>query len=414
MARRLPPQLCAKCKGYKKLCGLPTCPILERFRVHARIATDALRGGVNGATPPSVIVGEAGYPNVPLLYHIPPGKRGRQAEYHDAPQLWAEKKESLRRIVLLRSSMIAAAERHNALKPEDLYSREISVAAISAKPVDTEAVLEKRPVPSLRFDGMLAPLPPSAPAKELKISSNPVPPKPLEKRIWDDAPSAETVEELYRDGVSIYTIISAMSLGMIGRLRSRRLVPTRWAITAVDSIISTRLLRKLRSRDIIDYYEVYYGSYLGNHFTVILLPHHYIAEMIEVWHPLTPWTRTARQPIIYHIHEYTSLRQSLLDGGYMAARLAIAEHLARRRRQAAVIILREITRDYYAPVGNWHIRETVRHALQAGPIYRGTSLEEAMQVAAKHARSRAAVNALHESRLLRRVRATRSLDHYLA
>ena len=29
---RISAELCVRCKGYKRLCGLPYCPLMERFR----------------------------------------------------------------------------------------------------------------------------------------------------------------------------------------------------------------------------------------------------------------------------------------------------------------------------------------------------------------------------------------------
>jgi Uncharacterized conserved protein len=51
----------------------------------------------------------------------------------------------------------------------------------------------------------------------------------------------------------------------------------------------------------------------------------------------------------------------------MAARVGVLEGLIKMKRQAKVIIIREITKDYYAPLGNWHIRETVRRAMSCKP-----------------------------------------------
>ncbi len=413
MGRRVPPSLCARCKGYKRLCGLPFCPILERFRAHAATLTRLGSRDVKGSTPPSVIVGERGYPRVPVLYGIPPGVSGSEARLYDDPERWARERRPLRSIVELRSSIVAGVDRFPVERPEKLYEAEISVAAVSEKPVDSEAILEKPPTPSLRFDGMLTPQGPTAPAREIKVESNPRLPRPLEKRIWDDARSTELMIELYREGVPVYTIISALSLGLLGRARSRRLVPTRWAISAVDQTLGDWMLHRVRVMDALGAYEVYHASYLGNRFTIILIPGGYEAEMIEVWHPLTPWTRTAAKPVVYTVTEAPSLRTSVMDGGYLAARLAVAEHLYHRRRQAAVLILREITRDYYAPVGNWHIRETVRRALSRGPVGRFSSLEEALQAAAGYAMAPEAREALTRSRLARRKRSQHRLDRYL-
>ena len=412
MGRRIPPSLCARCKGYKKLCGLPSCPILERFRVHASIAPRAQGGEVEGDTPPSVVVGEKGYPRVPLLYGIPPGVHGDEARFHDDPPGWASRRVRLRDIIRLRSSMLAGIVKAEVSRPERLYEAEISLAAVSEKPVDTEAVLASKPMPRLRFDGLLAPQGPSAPAARLRVASNPRVPRPLEKRIWDDALSSRLLVEAYQEGASVYSLVSALSLGLLGRMRSRRLVPTRWAITAVDQTISDHLLHRVRSRDTIGGYEVYHGGYLGNYFTVVLMPGQYKAEMIEVWYPLTPWTRSAKEPIVYRIKEHTSLKQSVMDGGYIAARLAVAEHLHRRGRQARVLIIREITRDYYAPVGNWHIRETMRRTLASRPeTY--SSLEEALAAAASKLRSATARREAEHSSLVREERGRTTLDMFI-
>ncbi len=413
MGRRIPPSLCARCKGYKRLCGLPTCPILERFRVHAGVAPRVQEGRVEGDTPPSILVGEAGYPRVPLLYHIPPGVHGEEARRHDDPKRWAAERLPLRDILRYRSGMVAGVSRFDARRPERLYELELSLAAVSEKPVDSEASLEKPPVPTLRFDGILAPQGPSAPARSIRVASNPKPPRLLEKRIWDDARSSDVLVELYMAGVDVYTLTPALSLGLLGRLRSRRLVPTRWAITAVDSTIASWLLHRVRSYDTIDSYEVYHGGHLGNYFTVILAPGSYEAELIEVWHPLTPWTRDAKQPIVYHIRETPSLKTNIMDGGYEAVRIAVAEHLYRRRRQAKAIIVREITREYYAPVGNWHIRETMRRILSGPPLARSDTLEQALSEAAKKLRSREAREALLKASLTRKARSQLSLDRFL-
>ncbi|RUM48227.1 MAG: hypothetical protein DSY37_00130 [Hyperthermus sp.] len=411
MGRVIPPSLCARCKGYKRLCGLSSCPILERFRAQVRAVSGVSGRRLEGSSPPSVVVGESGYPKVPLLYSVPPGVSGDRARVFDDPPGWFSRRASLAEILRYRSSLVSGVLRVDARSPEKLYELEVSLAAVSASPVDTEALLEHPPLPALRFDGLLAPQGPSAPARTVKIFSNPRLPRALEKRIWDDARASDIVVEAYRDGASIYSIISALSLGLIGRLKSRRLVPTRWAITAVDNIISTTLLHKVRAFPEINQVEVYHGSYLGNHYTIILLPGTYSAELIEVWHPLTPWTRHAREPVTYRVIERVSLRQNIMDGGFMAIRLGLAEQLYRRRRQARALIVREITRDYYAPLGNWHIRETIRKILLDKPqVY--DSVEEALKQASKFL-STTARGSLTQSILLKEEKSMVKLDKFL-
>ncbi|HIP74663.1 MAG TPA: hypothetical protein EYH13_00590, partial [Thermococcus paralvinellae] len=51
-------RLCALCKGRKLLCGRPTCPILERFRVVKSVKRVVNRRKIFGSSPPSIFVGE--------------------------------------------------------------------------------------------------------------------------------------------------------------------------------------------------------------------------------------------------------------------------------------------------------------------------------------------------------------------
>lgn len=53
-----------------------------------------------------------------------------------------------------------------------------------------------------------------------------------------------------------------------------------------------------------------------------------------------------------------------VTGAYYAARLSVLEHLLSRDRQAAAFVHREITEDYWAPLGVWVIREAVKNAMQ--------------------------------------------------
>jgi DNA repair protein NreA len=69
---------------------------------------------------------------------------------------------------------------------------------------------------------------------------------------------------------------------------------------------------------------------------------------------------------------------SSLAGGYYAARLASLERLAAMGRQASVLAVREITEDYWAPLGVWVVREVARKAMRAEPKKFAT-LNEALE-----------------------------------
>jgi hypothetical protein len=377
---RIPPELCTRCKGYKRLCGLPRCPILESFRAQVSVYLK-LRGlTASGSTPPSMLVGEYGYPRVNVYYMIPVDVYGENAKIYEDPVVWATRRLSLDDIVRLRSELLSARLEMPVHEPERLYESEVGLAGVSEKPVDSEAELEKAPIPNLRFDGVTKPLGPRAPARRIRISSNPKLNPVVEKIIHDDLDAMSSVEELYKSGVDIYTIQRLLSLGFLGKRFRRRLVPTRWAITAVDDMVSRVLRRELRDRPEVQDTRVYYNEYLGNRFLIVVKPGPGAFEWIEVWQPRSLWVRETSNPVVWRVEENALGETTAVDGGFSAARLAVLEALAEEGRRGDVIIVREITPAYYAPVGNWHIRETVRRAVKLKPIAVNPTRRELLEI----------------------------------
>jgi len=374
--------VCIKCKGYKKLCGLSSCPLLERYRIHLNAIKNVKRMEVEGSTPPSLIVGEHNYPKVNVLLQVPPNVKGNRAKIFDSPSTWWGKL-SLEEIIKLRSSLIALSMKADVNNPWKLYDKEISLSAISSKPVDLEARLRKRPKPILSFDSILTPIGPKALPEKLTITSNPKIERVVEKVIWDDMKAYEAVWELFQYNVDFYTIVRCLSLGLLGRIRSRRLVPTRWAITAVDTIISSRILKILKSFKQVNEHYVGVIEYLGNRFGIILYPSSHELLWIEIWHPSSLWVRKSQKPIIVVNKERANGKPKYIDGGYMAAKTGILQCLLKTKRQAGIIVFREVLPSYYAPVGNWHIRMSSKKALEL-KLRKVESLNEAFAEVGKY------------------------------
>jgi len=361
--RKIPAELCVKCKGSKYLCGLQYCPIIERFRSFVGVLQriDVTEKKVDGSSPPSVLVGERGYPKVRLMFNVPPNVFGDEAKNYENPSGWWGR-QTLYDIISYRSGLLSAVKTHEITDPWSLYEKEISISAISEKPVRYDVSLLSTPDVRLKFDGIVMPRGPSAPAQEIKINDNSSPSKKLEKLIFDDMRASEAIINAYLNGEDVYKLTSAMSLGLLGLKKNRKLVPTRWAITSVDSIIGSYLLSKVKENTRwVDSVEVYHASYLGNYFHVLLYPSNYHSSWIEIWYPFSLWSY---ETTIVELNENYWGNYDFMDGGYMAARLAVLEKMNRDKIQSGFIIIREITKEYYAPVGNWHIRETVRKAME--------------------------------------------------
>lgn len=368
-------KICIQCKGYRRLCGLSRCPIVSSSIYRSKTVSLLVKGVVEGSTPPTLIVGETGYPNVRLYIGIPPGVKGDKASFYDNPSEWFGKL-SLEDVINLRSCLVLnATPKLNVYAVPKTVDRDILFASISLKPVDAEAVVEKYIRRSLTLDPLLPPLGPSVLIKNIKVIGNPSIHRSLEKVVDDDLKASKAVLTLYKDGVDFYSIVRAFSLGLLGSLRSRKAVPTRWSITAIDQIIGNNLLSSVNLRPSISDVLVFYSEYMYNRYVVVLAPGPYKGLWIEVWHPssvFNPGTRTEYLVVEEHpVGSYT-----YMDGGYLAARTSVAEYLYKIGRKAKVLILREILPQYVYTVGSWQIRLNVKHALEKGPILRNPSAGE--------------------------------------
>ena len=184
----------------------------------------------------------------------------------------------------------------------------------------------------------------------------------IERVFYDrDLAASDAVLNLYRADVEISRIQRCFSIGMFGK--HRYLVPTRWSITATDSIISKSLADDILDHSFIDSYRIFNYAHLGNKFVVILFPHRWLYEMIEAWYS---------DGVLGFGSDYEDARgishPPTIAGAYFAAKLGVLEYLHSIQRQAGVLILREISPEYALPVGVWQVREGIRSAMQQKPI----------------------------------------------
>ena len=368
------PDLCVKCKGHRLLCGLRKCPLLVSYIRRVSIYSKVSKGVVDGSTPPSLVVGEYGYPQVNVYLGLPVGVHGEDAKFFDDPYSW-HLKLGLEDIIELRSSMAMVCVPKVSVDGVDkLYENEVGLASISTKPVDTEAAIEKV-YNRISFDYLLPPTGPKAIAKSVKVIGSPSIPRKLEQIIFDDVKASQAIVELYKNGVDFYTIVRALSIGFLGDRKRRRLVPTRWAITAVDEAIGRSILESIRLSKQLSQVLVFYGEYLYNRYIVILAPGPYKAMWIEIWHPKAVYN-PGETTQYFEVREYKPNKFTSMDGGFIAARTSVLEYLGSVNRQAKVVILREILPQYIYPVGSWQIRQTVKYALSKEPVLRNPTENE--------------------------------------
>ena len=356
--------LCGLCRGTKVLCGKSRCPVLVKFHSRDKVMPLIDKLSLGGSSPPSVFIGRFGYPKVSIGPMIPPVMG--DTSLIDTPELWLDK--SINDIVDFRSILIRGKYDVDVFDVENpnkivSFTREL---ALSKNSVFSEAIFEKKPRGKIVFYDEIQPHGPSAPLKKFDIT-NPKYEQHIEKAFYDtDLKASSAVLDLYKDGVKVSKIQRAFSVGAFGINKYRRFVPTRWSITAVDSLLGKELMKKTKTRNYINEFRIYYLNQFDNRWIVMMMPSEWQYELIEAWYPNTTWNPYGSSVSIFNSYESYKGRATYAEigGCYYAARLAVNELLNKERRQAGVVVLREAHSGYIMPIGVWNVRESVRRALK--------------------------------------------------
>jgi hypothetical protein len=354
---------CLQCKG-RLLCGLAKCPILEKSRVASgfRLGRD-----VAGDSPPNMFVGWHGYPRVfagPLISISP-------ATVDNPAQLYGMDFDG---IIASREGLVRGTKTASVRDPFSLG--ELRDAAMSVKTVGMEAHFAREPSLHVNFSDVMQPVGPSGEMDSLRLTTNPCVPSKVDELAEEKVKARAAVSELLAGGFEYYYLQKLLSAGILGA--EKKLVPTRWAITATDRMVGDEHLAKVKECPAVSDYLVYSNEYLYNHYEILLLPGPWEFEQFEAWWQGSLWSPD--ESAVAHEYEPYGGRSDYADeegGGYYAGRLAVAEGLARLGKQARAIVFREIYEGYRLPVGVWQVRESVRKAFEK-PARSFQSLNEAL------------------------------------
>ena len=341
----------------------------------ARASFEAVKQGdsLYGATAPSVFVGRSSYPNVSAGILSPVAEEsGADADDYATSGAWYEQDLGIDNVLQYRTGLLNS-QRSADVNVEDVWDGFVGTqreVAIADRPVDVEIGLASTP----DFDPdqyaqptANAPSGPNASVESADLTENPHVPRAVEKTLEDDDWRAQgAMVYLYEHGLDVYDVNRVLSVGALGQGENRRLVPTRWSITAVDDTVGQYLRGRIRDAPSVNGVEVRLNEYMGNRYWVILAPGNWEFELVEMKSPGSVWNPDPSGDVwMAAASEGYEGRTGYVEetaGAYYAARLGVLEHLADRGRQAKALVLREVSDDYWAPVGVWQIRESIRNA----------------------------------------------------
>ena len=228
-----------------------------------------------------------------------------------------------------------------------------------------------------------------APLKSIRLEENPHVERKVDYLVSDtDNKATSSMKELYKSNISISNIIKILSAGMLGLKKNRKLVPTRWSVTATDDTLSKFLLQKIRFYQEISEVMLFAGEYVGNHYEFLLLPDKFSFEVIEAKMSGSVWNPFSQDTVVMQDYEGFTGRKTYADnvtGAYYSNRLGLCEYLDKIKRQASCLVMRECRPEYYAPLGVGILREITRDAFSKAPEKFNT-IEEALIHAQKRMR----------------------------
>lgn len=329
-----------------------------------------------GNSPPAVFVGRAFYPKIYVGILAPP-QHQTTAEILDFPEKWYEQKASIEDILNYRSQLVYSRFKTASIKPPSgkliETTQELSMAK---RPVDVEIHLKEKPRFTFTFDGSSQPIGNPAPLDSAVLTENPAVEGKVDYIVSDtDFKAQNAVVELYNHDIPVSRIQKIFSVGLLGLPFQRRFVPTRWGITAIDDILGKIIFERVKDFQELNEILLFQNDYLANHFEVLLIPGSYQFEFIECWN-LDRQTPTISGD--YENYFGRKTYASNTQGGYYAARIGALEHLDKIRRQASILIVREVRPEYYADVGVWKVRETVRDSFN-NPVEKFDTVQKAVK-----------------------------------
>lgn len=313
-----------------------------------------------GTSPPALFVGRFGYPKIYVGILAPPTQQ-ENAEVLDFPEKWYQQKASIEQILNYRGQLIYSRFRSNVKNPRGKLVEVTQELAMVKKPTDVEIQLKKNPKFRFAFSNWFAPIGNPAPVLKASLAENPSVERKVDYLISDfDIKAQDAVVELYKHKLPISRIRKIFSAGLLGLKIQRKFVPTRWSWAGVHDIIGESLRKKIINYQELSEIRVFHSEYIGNHFEILLLPGTYQYELLECWN-------LENIPSFGSDYESYWGRKRYVEvtgGAWYAARVSVLEYLDKIKRQAAVLIIREVSSEYFVPCGVWVIENAVKGAFE--------------------------------------------------
>ena len=320
---------------------------------------------------PAPFIGRYGYPNINIGILSPQLITNNEA--YSSPKLWSKENYKIHEIANLRYSLVNSRTKWHIkdLKRNKRFIEVVQEVGLAKTNAEVEVGLKKAPTLNLKSEKEIIPWGPASQINKARITSNVKVNQKVEKLTSDtDLKANKAITQLYNKGLEEQQLTKLISVGTLGIGKNRKMVPTRWSITAVDDTIGKQLIKEVKDYNLGDY-TAYFGGGWGNYYLLLFFPEVWSYELFEtyLYSEKNPWSKKG---LMYSTDfENHNGRKSYAEetaGGYYACRLSVIEKMKKLKRQHSCLALRFITSEYNIPLGVWTCREATRKSLQATPI----------------------------------------------
>tara|TARA_Y100000310_G_scaffold308567_1_gene351819 strand:- start:1211 stop:2404 length:1194 start_codon:yes stop_codon:yes gene_type:complete len=390
---------------YKDIEEVPKLQINKKFK-----------GDFFGSSP-APFIGRYGYPNINIGVLSP--QFSGDTSYYDSPKLWNRGNFKIGQIATMRYGLVNSRLKWD-IKDVHKQNRFLNICqevGMAKNSAELEINLKHKPQLQLKPEREIIPFGPQGEVKKAKVTSNTKVDSRVERIVSDtDLKSSPALITLYKKGFEESFLNKVLSTANLGLKKNRKLVPTRWSITAVDDTVGKELIKEIKDFPVGDYY-CYYGGGWGNYYLILMFPEPWSYELFETYlnKKINPWSKSS-YPYSTDYENYAGRKNYAEEtaGGYYAARLPVLEKLKDQKKQNSALVLRFITPEYNVPLGVWVCREATRKSLREKPISFGS--QELMLKYAKELINKKLgfdLNLLlKESKILKEMKLQKRLDQF--
>jgi hypothetical protein len=323
-------------------------------------------------SPPGIVVEAAKYP-VLMAGVLASTEPSEFLSIYDHPEAWGGLDRDA--ILKMRKRLFRFTFPIDArsMQPRNIVDT-LQTIALSVSPVAIEIETSHLPLRKLSALGGQLPASPCANVKSIDIVSDPEVSQVAKRITEQDIPAADAAWKLLDYEYTLDQVARLMSVGLLGKLDSRRFVPTRGAYKAIIDGFVSRSLIELTEKPVTTSYRLGMTELFGDNFTVLAQPGEPQVDYLRLERTVDGLDHGAS---IQGIKNHTTDSKTSVFADH--ARFSGFTDIVKRKESAHLTVFHFSRNSRNNILGPWVVRAGVRAALEANQIELDTK-ENALMV----------------------------------